>query len=219
MAICDSNYIVRFVDIGAYGRRSDGGIFKDSTIGKVFDKGDMNVPQPAAISDSFVLPYCLVGDEAFPLKPYLLRPYPGRGLTMEQAVFNYRLSRVRRLIENTFGILVSQWRVFRKPIIANPETAVEIVKATVCLHNWLRINDINVNEYVPIGIVDFDNPSTPSGFNAGSWRNIMEDGCAFKDSGNCSSNMSARECVNIRNEFCCYFNNEGAVPWQYNRGS
>ncbi|XP_018372309.1 PREDICTED: uncharacterized protein LOC108766873, partial [Trachymyrmex cornetzi] len=137
MAICDSNYIVRFVDIGAYGRRSDGGIFKDSTIGKAFDKGDMNVPQPTAISNSFVLLYCIVGDEAFPLKPYLLRPYPGRGLTMEQAVFNYRLSRVRRLIENTFGILVSQWRVFRKPIIANPETAVEIVKATVCLHNWL----------------------------------------------------------------------------------
>ncbi|XP_018314018.1 uncharacterized protein, partial [Mycetomoellerius zeteki] len=120
----------------------------------------MNIPQPVAISGSPVLPYCLVGDEAFPLKLYLLRPYPGRGLTPEKEVFNYRLSRVRRLIENTFGILVSQWRIYRKPIIANPETVVQIVKATVCLHNWLRKNDIGINEYVPIGIVD-DNPDIP----------------------------------------------------------
>jgi len=43
----------------------------------------------------------------------------------------------------------------------------------------------------------------------------MEDDCAFKDITNCGSNMSARKCVNIRDEFCRYFNNEGAVPWQY----
>jgi len=110
LAICDANYIIRFVDIGAYGRRSDGGIFKDSAMGKAFDEGHMNIPQPAAISDSPVLPYCLVGDKAFPLKSYLLCPYPGRGgLTPEQKVFNYRLSQARRLIENTFSILASQW--------------------------------------------------------------------------------------------------------------
>ncbi|XP_018359886.1 PREDICTED: putative nuclease HARBI1 [Trachymyrmex cornetzi] len=129
MAICDANYIIRFVDIGAYGRRSDGGIFQDSAIGKAFDEGRMNVPQPAAIADSPVLPFCLVRDKAFPMKPYLLRPYPGRDLTPEQAVFNYRLSRARRSIENTFGILASQWRIYRKPIIASPTTASRIVQA------------------------------------------------------------------------------------------
>jgi hypothetical protein len=60
MAICDANYIIRFVDIGAYGRRSDGGIFGDSAMGKAFDGGNMNIPQPAAISGSSVFPYCLV---------------------------------------------------------------------------------------------------------------------------------------------------------------
>lgn len=219
MAICDANYIIRFVDIGAYGRRSDGGIFKDSAIGKAFDNGHMNVPQPTAISGSPVLPYCLVGDEAFPLKPYLLRPYPGRGLTPEQEVFNYRLSRARRLIENTFGILASQWRIYRKPIVASPKSAVRMVQATVCVHNWLRKSDIDANEYVPIDMVDSDDPRNPSGFKAGSWRCIMENGCAFKEITNCSSNMSARQCINIRNEFCRYFNNEGAVPWQYDRPS
>ncbi|KMQ90587.1 nuclease harbi1 [Lasius niger] len=138
MTICDANYVIRFVDIEAYGRRSDGGIFKDSAIGKAFDEGQMNIPQPATIGEiKPILPYCLVGDEAFPLKPYLLRPYPGRrGLTPEQDVYNYRLSRARRVIENTFGILASQWRIYRKPIIASPENAKLMVQATVCLHNW-----------------------------------------------------------------------------------
>jgi len=143
MAICDANYIIRFVDIRTYGRRSDGSIFKESAIGKAFDEGQMNIPQPAAIKEGGpILPYCLVGDEAFPLKSYLLRPYPGRGgLTPEQDIYNYRLSRARRIIENIFGIIASQWRIYRKPIIASPENAKLMVQATVCLHNWLRRQD------------------------------------------------------------------------------
>jgi len=38
----------------------------------------------------------------------------------------------------------------RKPIIAKVETVEKIVQAIVCLHNWLRKQDINVNEYVPV---------------------------------------------------------------------
>lgn len=113
---------------------------KESALGKAFDEGRMNIPQPAAIKEGGpILPYCLVGDEAFPLKSYLLRPYPRKGrLTPEQNIYNYRLSRARRIIENTFGIIASQWRIYRKPIIASPENAKLMIQATVCLHNWLR---------------------------------------------------------------------------------
>lgn len=70
----------------------------------------MNLPEPEAItSDGQSLPYVLVGDEAFQLSDYLLRPYPGREcLNQDKKIFNYRLSRARRTIENTFGILVSR---------------------------------------------------------------------------------------------------------------
>lgn len=212
MAICDANYVIRFVDIGAYRRRSDGGIFNNSAIGRAFDKGRMNIPQPTAIGEREpVLPYCFVGDEAFPLKPYLLRPYPDRpysGFTREQKIYNYRLDRARQTIENTFGILASQWRMYRKPIIASPENAKVMVSATICLHNWLckQNNDIYV---FPTLVDDESNSFTP-----GSWRTIMEDGCAFKDISNCGPNMSAKQCIEIRNKFCHYLNNEGAIQWQ-----
>ena len=66
----------------------------------------------------------MVGDEIFQLKDYLMRPCPeikSGKLPTDQAVVNYRLSRARRVIENSFGILVARSRLFRKPIRAGKE--------------------------------------------------------------------------------------------------
>ncbi|XP_044584731.1 protein ALP1-like [Cotesia glomerata] len=118
MAICDANYSFTFVDIGAYGRRSDGGIFRDSQMGQKFQQMQMNLPNPEQLTvDGLPLPYVMVGDEAFQLTNYLLRPYPGKGgLNQERNIFYYRLSRARTTIENSFGILVNRWRILKKPI-------------------------------------------------------------------------------------------------------
>ena len=51
--------------------------------------------------------------------------------------FNYRLSRARRIIENTFGIAAARFRVFRCPIHARVEMVVNITKVVVALHNYL----------------------------------------------------------------------------------
>lgn len=56
-----------------------------------------------------------------------MRPYPGKDLPYSKKVFNYRLSRARRIIENTFGILASRWRIFRKPIKGKPENINKII--------------------------------------------------------------------------------------------
>jgi hypothetical protein len=60
-------------------------------------------------------PHVIVGDEAFPLKTYLMRPYPGsksKG-NNEKSIFNYRLSIARRVVENAFGILSQKFPVFQ----------------------------------------------------------------------------------------------------------
>lgn len=70
----------------------------------LFPLGDVGFPPPMTLSDGKKLNFVFVADEAFPLKEYIMRPYPGRELNgIPQRIYNYRLSRARRVIENAFG--------------------------------------------------------------------------------------------------------------------
>lgn len=56
-----------------------------------------------------------------------MKPYKGVNLTVAQSIFNFRLSRARRVIENAFGILVARWRIFTRTISATPDTVDNII--------------------------------------------------------------------------------------------
>ena len=76
----------------------------------------------------------------------------GKNNKEEESIFNYRLSRARRVIENCLGILVARWRVFCRAIQAKIETVQAIVQTAICLHNYLRQTD--TASYCPAGFVD-----------------------------------------------------------------
>ena len=94
-----------------------------------------------------------------------MRPIPGK-LSLAEQILNYRLSRARRVIENTFGILVARWRLYRTPIIASVENAESYVLATLALHNYLRLTD-NAT-YTPKGFVD--SKDSTANATVGKWR-------------------------------------------------
>ena len=103
----DVSYKFTVVDIGLYGRNSDGGIFVHSKLGKYLET-QLGIPEDKQLpGTSCLAPHVIVGDEAFPLKTYLMRPYSGSQSKRDskESIFNYRLSRTRRLTENEFGIL------------------------------------------------------------------------------------------------------------------
>lgn len=96
MADVDNNYQFVLVDVGAPGRQSYGGVFKNSLIGCHLENGTLGLPGPARLPrTSIAAPHVFVGDDAFQLRSDFMRPYPGVGLSSEMRTFNYRLSQAR----------------------------------------------------------------------------------------------------------------------------
>ena len=62
------------------------------------------------------------------------------------------MSRARRIIENSFGILVARFRIYKRPINSTPDRVVAFVKATIVLHNFLRAKESSV--YCPPQFTD-----------------------------------------------------------------
>lgn len=217
MAACDHQYRFTLVDIGAQGRQSDGGIFAASTFGKKFAMGTMDIPAPCSVSGSeTVLPYVCLGDQAFPLKPYLLRPYPEarrNEVIFEERIYNYRLSRARRVIENTFGLAASVWRILRKPIIADLTTVESIVQAVVCLHNYLLKTDDNAF-FHPLMV---DSETQDGKIIEGSWRREVPDIGLLRNLEPLNCADTSRLATVTRENFRDFFVHEGAVPWQFLR--
>lgn len=142
--ISDADYKFIAIEVGGKGRQSDGGTFHFSILNKLLTNNRYNVPPPQNLPGSNVsLPYVLVGDEAYPLKPYLMRPYPSSNSNREKTIFNKRLSRARVTIECAFGILSNKWRIFMKCIETNTKHAKLIIKVACLLHNIVRSRDGN----------------------------------------------------------------------------
>jgi hypothetical protein len=98
MAIVDADYKFIYMDIGC----------NDVVMVVYLDEVTFK-PLPDIANP---VPYCIIGDDAFPLK----KLHPSRHLDITKRVFNYRLSRARRIVENAFDILTHRFGVFQKPI-------------------------------------------------------------------------------------------------------
>lgn len=221
MAMCDANYRFVYVDIGSYGRQSDGSVFGNSTLGKKVIAGTLDLPgsDTTDTGNATYLPYVIVGDAAFPLKTNLLRPYPGDHLPVPEEIFNYRLSRARRIIENAFGILGAKWRIFREAINAKPENIDKVIRTCVCLHNYLRTEDLTTprrhSRYVSANFVDTE---TDGVITLGQWRQEQVNGLLPIVS--TAARNPAEAAKHARDKFRDYFMTpEGSVPWQLSRVS
>ena len=104
-----------FIDIGAYGKQSDGGTFSASTLYHFLENFESALPKPASFEGSGTeMPVVILGDEACPLKTYLMKPFARKHLSCEERVFSYRLTRARRCVECAFGILTAKWRLLKQ---------------------------------------------------------------------------------------------------------
>lgn len=66
-------------------------VLNTSSLYRMIEQDRLKVPEPSCLPDSHILfPYFTIGDGIFGLKKWLLKPYPGTGLTEEEQYFNFR---------------------------------------------------------------------------------------------------------------------------------
>ena len=140
MALVDADYKFIWIDMGGVGHQSDSQIFNESELAEHIEEGTIGIPEASFLpNDNRKKPYFILGDDVFALRTWMMKPYSDRYLSKEQRIYNYRISRGRRVSENAFGIMAQRWGVLLTTMHQNPNNVRRIVHACVCLHNLMRI--------------------------------------------------------------------------------
>ncbi|CAH1973541.1 unnamed protein product [Acanthoscelides obtectus] len=184
--IAGPDYRFIAIEVGAYGKESDGGIFSNSRLSKRLENGSLNATSERQLPGTNVfLSHALIADEAYPLKTYLRRPYPERSLGPEEEYYNRRLSLARQVVECAFGIMTSKWRLLTKRIKVHLQKADIIIQCICLLHNI-----VIDREGIPLNI-----EPTPNGF---------QQNAAIR-ARNRGENHAVRRAYAIREQFKSFF--------------
>ena len=201
MALVDADYKFLWVDVGCNGRISDGGVYDGCSLQQALSRRSDMFPDAAPCpGDQRPLQYYIVTDDAFPLQDNMMKPFSHKDMIHQHRIFNCRLSRARRVVENAFGILSNRFRVFFTKI------ALEGDEDCACaLHNMLR-EEIGTAP----GVADVEDPQTHH-VTTGSWRDDPILAQARLPSG---TNTTARAKA-LREYLVKYVNSQaGSVSWQ-----
>lgn len=200
------------MDIGAYGAEGDVHIFRNSKFGKDILNDCQDFPDDTNVN-GVKLPFFYIGDDAFPLCKRLMKPFAQKGLSDEERIFNYRLSRGRRCIENAFGIMSSKWLILRKTMFCSPDRAAKIIIACCVLHNYLLKDNSKI--YCPSSYSD--SLDSDGKIIEGEWRSRvarMPDSIFHGKLTN-STGRNTDESKRVRNIVKNYVNSAvGSLSWQ-----
>ena len=151
--------------------------------------------------------FCVLsGDDAFALHPNMQKPYSLRGMSREERIFNYRLSRARRVVENAFGILANCFQVLMTTMQYTPRTVRIITTACVCLHNLICMRYPRLQNR----LVDRDDGN--HNFIPGEWRHGHNMSDCLVVQGPNRNNCEGKK---LRSLLKHWVNSHaGSVPWQ-----
>lgn len=213
MALVGPKYEFPYIDVGCNGRIYDGGVFSRCSLSSALEENSVNIPGPQPLPGrEKPMPFVIVADDAFAMKNYIMKPYPFRNQPAPNRIFNYRLSRARRIVENAFVLISTRFRILRRPIELTPEKATLVVTAICALHNFLLERKSRM--YAPRGT--FDTETSCGSLVPGNWREPLD---ASTNIISLEPNTHRHNTLNskqIRTEFTEYFMSQlGEVPWQY----
>lgn len=134
--IVDPNLMFQHIAVGYPGSIHDARVLRLSGI-YALAQDERILSVPTKIVSGIELRPMLVGDSAYPLSGWLLKPFPHRGnLTRQQRRFNVKLSAMRSVVERAFGMLKGRWRILLKKVEQKHRSVARTVTAACILHNF-----------------------------------------------------------------------------------
>ena len=155
-AVVDSSTCFTDINIGMPGRVHDARVLIRSKLYQQWQTvGSASHDAPSKVVQGVTVPVTIIGDAAYPLLSWLMKPYPDTCRLTSEHLFNFRLSSARMAVERAFGLLKGRWRYLSKQLEESVQSAA-LTMATCCvLHNyfifgqndampeWLLGDDIN----------------------------------------------------------------------------
>eukprot|EP00105_Crassostrea_gigas_P006210 XP_011420065.1 PREDICTED: protein ALP1-like [Crassostrea gigas] len=133
LALVDANYKFLWADVGT----QDAQIFNNGPMRYGLENDTLCLPDPEPLPhDDRPTPYFLIGDDALSLRSRMMKPYSNCNVNNNERIFNYRLSRACRVVENTFGILAHRWRCMLGTMQQDPD---RVKLIAICLNNLVRL--------------------------------------------------------------------------------
>ena len=127
------------VNIGWPGKVHDARVFANSVCYKDGCAGNL-FPNWKKTLKNVEVPLLILGDPAYPLLPWLMKPYADYpGITAKERNYNYRQSRARMCVENAFGRLKGRWRCLLKRMDYHIDNVPDVIATCVTLHNLCEV--------------------------------------------------------------------------------
>ena len=147
LALVDANYRFTWVQVGAQGAASDAQLWNESTLRDAVITNSIDIPQQEPLpGDDRHIPNFIFGDSAFALNEWMMKPFAEASLEQDEQVFDYRLSRARRCVENAFGILANRCGCLLTTLRQEPQNVEIMVNACITHYNILR-SQLVLNKY------------------------------------------------------------------------
>ena len=136
-AVVGENLMFLDTAIGYPGSMHDARVLRQSNIFRKAENGDILTEPFVTVNGVNVRPR-LLGDGAYPLLPWLLKPYPINAiLNRSQRRFNKTLSSAQSTVERAFGILKGRWRILLKRLDSRFYVS-EFILTCCILHNFCQ---------------------------------------------------------------------------------
>ena len=145
-AVVDSRMMFMDVSTGWPGSIHDARVLRLSRVFREIGNGNI-LTRPVEMINGINVKPLILGDPAYPLRPWLMTPFPMVGaLTAAQQRFNYRLSKARVVVERAFGKLKNRWRCLLKQLEESTDRVPKTIITCCILHNICIYMDDELEE-------------------------------------------------------------------------